>query len=63
METKPFYASKTMWANVVAVVAAIASAMGFDLGLDPETQVTIVLAVMGVVNIVLRFMTGKAIGS
>ena len=63
METKPFYASKTMWVNLVAVVAGIASAVGFDLGLDPETQVTVVLAIMGVVNIVLRFTTKTGISS
>ncbi len=61
METKPFWASKTLWANAVAVVAAIAGAMNTDLGLDPETQVAVVGAVMGVVNILLRFTTKSAI--
>ncbi len=59
--SKPFYASKTLWVNLVAVVAALTGAFGIDLGLDPETQVTIVAAIMGVVNIVLRFTTDKAI--
>ncbi len=63
METKPFYASKTLWVNLVAVIAALSGAFGLDLGLDPETQVTIVGAIMGVVNIVLRFTTKTAIGS
>ena len=63
METKPFYASKTLWVNLVAVIAALSGAFGLDLGLDPETQVTIVGAIMGVVNIVLRFTTTTAIGS
>ena len=64
METKPFYASKTLWVNLVAVVAALAGAFGLDLGfeLDAETQVTIVGAIMGVVNIILRFTTKSALG-
>ena len=62
MKSKPFYASKTLWVNLVAVAAALTGAFGIDLGLDPETQVTIVGAIMGVVNIILRFTTKTAIG-
>ncbi len=63
METKPFYASKTLWVNLIAVVAAVTSALGLELGLDVETQGTIVLAIMGVVNIVLRFTTKTAVSA
>jgi len=62
METKPFWASKTLWVNAIALVAAISGAFGIDLGLDPETQTAIVGAVMSVVNIVLRFVTKSAVG-
>lgn len=62
METKPFWASKTLWVNAIALVAAISGAFGLDLGLDPETQTAIVGAVMSVVNIVLRFVTKSAVG-
>ncbi len=63
METKkPFYASKTLWVNLIAVVAAVTGAFGVDLGLDPESQTAIVGAVMAVVNIVLRFTTKTSIG-
>lgn len=62
METKPFWASKTLWVNAIALVAAVTGAFGIDLGLDPETQTAIVGALMGVVNIVLRFMTKTAVG-
>ncbi len=61
MKAKPFYASKTLWVNLVAVAAALTGAFGIDLGLDPETQVTVVAAIMGVVNIILRFTTKSAI--
>ena len=63
METKPFWASKTLWVNAIALVAAVTGAFGVDLGLDPETQTAIVGALMGIVNIVLRFMTKSALGS
>jgi len=62
MDTKPFWASKTLWVNAIALVAAISGAFGIDLGLDPETQTAIVGAVMSVVNIVLRFVTKSAVG-
>ena len=61
-DTKPFWASKTLWANAVSVIAAVSIGFGFDLGLDPETQTSIIVAIMGVVNVVLRFMTKMGIG-
>jgi hypothetical protein len=63
METKPFWASKTLWVNAIALVAAITGAFGVELGLDPETQTAIVGAVMSVVNIVLRFLTNAPVGT
>jgi len=54
---KPFWASKTLWINFIALVTAISTAFGVDLGLDPEAQIAIVGTVMSVVNIVLRFVT------
>jgi hypothetical protein len=54
---KPFYASKTLWTNIVMLVATVSTAFGLDLGLNPEAQVAIVGTVMSVINIVLRFVT------
>ncbi len=62
METKPFYASKTLWLNIIAVAAAMFGAFGLDVGLTPEVQAALVGGVMAVVNIVLRFTTKTAIG-
>jgi len=56
-DAKPFWASKTLWVNFIAVVAAVAGAFGLDLGLEPDTQVAYVGAIMGVVNIILRVVT------
>lgn len=56
-EVKPFWTSKTMWVNAVALVASMTGAFGLDLGLDGATQASIVGGVMSVVNMVLRVMT------
>lgn len=61
MEGKDFYKSKTFWVNLVAIVASIAGVFSLDLGLDPETQTAVVASIMGVVNIVLRFITKEPI--
>jgi hypothetical protein len=58
---KYWYESKTLWANIIALLATVATAFGLDLGLGPEQQATIVAGVMAIVNIVLRFKTDKAI--
>jgi hypothetical protein len=62
METgKPFWASKTLWANVIAFAAVLATTFGVDLGLDAETQLALVGGIMAVVNVVLRFVTTEPI--
>jgi len=62
METgKPFWASKTLWANVLAFAAVLATTFGVDLGLDEATQLALVGGIMAVVNIVLRFITDEPI--
>ncbi len=61
MESKPWYASKTIWANLVAFAATVAVIAGVDVGLTPEVQAEIVAAVLAGVNIVLRLITREAI--
>lgn len=61
-DTKPWYASKTLWANLIAGGVTVAGVFGIDLGLDGETQAQLVAGVMVVVNIVLRLVTSKGIG-
>ena len=61
-KSKPIWASKTLWINFLAIVAAVAGAFGLDLGLDPDTQMAAVVGIMGVVNIILRFMTKTPVG-
>ena len=61
METKPWWASKTIWVNAVAFVAAVTGAFGLDLGLDPEQQTALVGGIMAGVNIALRIVTKSAV--
>jgi uncharacterized membrane protein YadS len=56
-ESKPWYQSKTLWANIVAAAATLATVLGVDIGLTPETQAELVAGIMVAVNIVLRFVT------
>lgn len=62
METKPWFASKTLWANLLAGIVTLAGAFGLDLGLSPETQAELVAGVMVIVNVILRFATAQPIG-
>jgi hypothetical protein len=62
MNTKSIWQSKTFWANLVGGFVAVAPVLGIDLGMDTETQATVVGGIMAVVNVVLRLMTNKPVG-
>jgi|TARA_R110000787_G_C13373348_1_gene441056 hypothetical protein len=61
MDSKMWYASKTLWVNMIALAATVSAALGVDLGLDAATQSSIAMGVMAIVNIVLRLMTKTAV--
>ena len=63
METKSWYASKTLWVNALVFIAAVSGALGFDLGLDAETQTAIVGGAMALVNVILRLVTTTSVSS
>lgn len=58
---KPWYTSKTLWANLTAGAVTVATAFGLDLGLDETAQTQLVAGVMVVVNIVLRLVTNQGL--
>ena len=58
---KSAWSSKTFWVNLVASLAAVATMLGLDLGLSEAAQAEIVLVIMGVVNLILRFVTKEPI--
>lgn len=56
METKPWYLSKTLWVNVIALIALFCQkANGFVI--SPEEQ----MGILAVVNLVLRLVTNKGL--
>jgi len=59
-DTKSPLASKTVWFNILTLVAGVA---GYIAGADAMSQypavIPIFVAVQGAVNIVLRFLTSK----
>ena len=58
---KQWFESKTLWANIVAGIIAVAAAFGIDIGIDEQTSAALVGGVMAVVNIVLRLVTKTAV--
>lgn len=59
-DSKPFYQSKTLIFNVLAILVLIATQFGFDsFQLDAETTGF----VLAVVNMVLRFTTSKPVSA
>lgn len=52
MDTKRWWESKTIWLNVLAIVFVVLQEVGAgDVGLDPQIK----LAVVAIVNLLLRF--------
>jgi hypothetical protein len=60
-ETKVWWQSKVLWANIVAALATLAGVFKLDLGLTPEVQATVVTTILALVNIALRLVTKKPI--
>ncbi len=56
MQTKRWIYSKTLWGNVIAIVALILEAQ-FGEVLTPETQI----GILGALNIILRLITKKGL--
>ncbi len=59
--SKPFWASKTLWVNLVVLLAALAGIFEIDLGLTPAVQTALVTVIMAVVNMILRALTKSAV--
>lgn len=54
--TKTWYTSKMLWVNAIAIIAIITQGQ-FGFIIDPVSQ----MAILGVINIVLRAITGEDI--
>ncbi len=64
-DAKPWWLSRTIWANVIAIVFALLSLAGVQLpeGLTQEQVLPVVLGIAGVVGIWLRGTTSKPLTS
>jgi hypothetical protein len=62
VETKAWYASKTVWINLITTVVGV---LGFIAGSDWIAQNPAMVAgltsAVGVLNVILRLVTGKAV--
>lgn len=57
MPCKEIWQSKVIWLNVLSIVATISAHFGFDFkahGIDEESVATIIITVVGIVNVYLR---------
>jgi len=61
MNGKKWYASKTLWTNLVGLAAVALSAMGYSVLDDPATQAQVVAGVLAVVNFALRLVTKEPV--
>lgn len=60
---KKWYQSKTLWVNVLTLVAGtVGYIAGHDLIADHSSVVALLVAIQGGVNVALRFVTVKPIG-
>ena len=60
MQSKQWYMSKTLWFNLFALIAAIASAFGYT-GELPQNWAVFVPAIVAVINMVLRLIVKQEI--
>lgn len=54
---KFWWQSKTIWVNVIAILAAIISYFGMPVDLDSETSMAIATIILGAINLFLRNKT------
>lgn len=55
---KGFWTSKTFWFNILAIVVAVAGQFGF-VGFEPDAE--LIAVVVGIVNVLLRFLTKQPV--
>ena len=58
MEAKHFWASKTLWLNVLGIAVIVVQTIQGEVWINPEIQILI----LAVLNAVMRFLTSQPIG-
>lgn len=63
VKQKPWYLSKTLWANAIVVVVSLLAYVAseqFPIDLGPDV-IYVVTFIIGIMNLVLRFLTDSAL--
>lgn len=58
-DSKTWYTSRTIWVNLVALVASMLMVFGVEL--TPDQQGALVTTILAIANIVLRFVTSSSV--
>lgn len=61
MEPKPFWQSKTVWFNILALLVLIANAFGFVDFIPTEDVTELAGASIVIINLALRFITNQGV--
>lgn len=61
MDPKPWYQSKTIWANVIVIVVAIGLYLQAQPGVIPDQYAVYFAAFLGSLNIILRFLSDQPV--
>jgi hypothetical protein len=56
-EAKPWWMSKTIWVNLIALVGSVVVALGFD----PAKWAEVSTVTLAVANVILRLITSEEI--
>lgn len=60
LDAKPWYASRTIWAGAIGMVATLATAAGFDV-IDAQLQAALVSGLTAAGMIVMRLVTSRPV--
>jgi len=63
---KPWYQSRTVWANIIAIVFGAVASLAQEVHggpvIDPGLQGTIAVVALAVINLIMRKITGQPLG-
>ena len=56
---KEWWESRTVWVNIIAIIAGIGAYFGLPIYIEPEFAMTVYPLILGLINIFLRNKTNK----
>jgi hypothetical protein len=58
---KQWWQSRTIWVNIIAILASLGATVGLKVDIDPEFAMTVYPAILAIVNLILRARTETSI--